>query len=261
MKEKFKSSLKRWPKIYNVLKKNYSLLRVTRNKLEMRLLGTKVKEKFWVRRHLQKGDDWGDKNNNWIRGYWNSRSHSHRSLLIERISKLNPSSILEIGCNCGPNLYLLARKFPDAEIVGVDINSMAVDEGNKWFAEEGITNVKLLVKRADDLSSFSDKSFDIVFTDATLIYVGPDKIMKVMKEMLRIARKTIFLLEWHYFESGGADRRGLGVYHSGAWKRDYVALLKQFVEEKRIAVTRITGDIWPEKNWAEVGAIIEVTMY
>lgn len=77
-------------------------------------LGTQVREREWATRHLRKGererDDWGKGSNDWIKGYWDSQDHPHRPFLIERISKFSPNSILEIGCNCGPNLHLLAKK-------------------------------------------------------------------------------------------------------------------------------------------------------
>ena len=137
---------------------------------------------------------------------------------------------------------------------------MAVQKGNDWLAQEGISNVKLLEGKADELDQFQDKSFDVVFTDAVLIYIGPDKINEVIREMIRITQKALILVEWHSFEPERKDLYGLGVYHSGCWKRDYLALLKEFVPEERIHVTKITEDIWPDKNWSEVGAVIEIVM-
>ena len=139
--------------------------------------------------------------------------------MVETISNLNPNSILEIGCNCGPNLYLLAKKFLNAEIIGIDINSMAVQKGNEWLAQEGFSNVKLLESKADELGQFQDKSFDVVFTDAVLIYIGPDKIKEIIENMIRITRKALILMEWHSFEPDHKDPFGLGVYHFGCWKR------------------------------------------
>ena len=114
-------------------------------------------------------------------------------------------------------------------MMGIDINSMTVQKGNEWLAQEGISNVKLLEGKAGELGCFKDKSFDIVFTDAVLIYIGPDKIKDVMGEMIRLTRKALILMEWHSFEPERKDLKGLGVYHSGYWIRDYAALLKQFV--------------------------------
>jgi ubiquinone/menaquinone biosynthesis C-methylase UbiE len=255
--------LERWPTLHCLVVRIYFALKPVH--LKELIVGTKAREKEWATRHLREGerrrDDWGEGSGDWIKGYWNSQNHSHRPFLIEKISSFSPiSSILEIGCNCGPNLYLLAKKFPDAEIRGIDINPMAVQKGNEWLAQEGISNVKLLAGKADELEQFRDKSFDVVFTDAVLIYVGPDKIKEVMKGMIRIARRALILVEWHCFEPQHKDPNGSGVYHHGSWKRDYVALLNQFVRAEQIRVTRIPEDIWPDKNWETLGAVVEVVM-
>jgi ubiquinone/menaquinone biosynthesis C-methylase UbiE len=224
--------------------------------MQRRLLGTKLEEKYWARAHLRRGDDWGDKENDWARGYWDSRDHSHRSFLIDRISRFSPSSVLEIGSNCGPNLYILAKRFPNAELMGVDINSEAVQKGNEWFAQEHISNVKLTEGKADDLRLFQDKSFDVVFTDAVLIYVGPDKIRQVITEMLRVTRKALILLEWHDFDSSSTP---LGTY-VGHWMRDYVALLKELVPEEEIRVSKLPRELWADPKWQKWGAVIETVV-
>jgi len=252
MKKKSKSFLKRFPKFYNFLKRGYFAF----SGMRRRLVGTKLEEKYWAKRHFRQGDDWGNKENDWVRGYWDSRDHSHRSFLMKRIFKFSPSSILEIGCNCGPNLYMLAKKFPDAEIRGIDVNPMAVQKGNEWFTEEGISNVKLSVGKADDLRQFKGKSFDVVFTDAVLIYIGPDKIKKVIEEMLRVTRKALIFLEWHCFDS---KCNPLGVY-VGHWMRDYIALLREFIPESKIKVTKLPKALWPDQNWQRWGGVIEVVM-
>jgi len=173
MKEHLKHLLKKWPAFYRFVETSYYTLRFRR--LKEYLLGTRAQEKYWATRHRRKErkrDDLVKGGRDWIKSYWDSRDHSHRPFLIEKISKFSPiHSILEIGCNCGPNLYLLAKKFPDAEMIGIDINPIAVQNGNEWFAQEGISNVKLSVGNADELGQFPDKSFDVVFTDAVLIYI------------------------------------------------------------------------------------------
>ncbi len=262
MREWLKRLLKKLPRLYSFVEKIYSFGALKFRYLEERLLGTRLAEKEWATRHLRKGNDWnnaqhlGD-NDEWIKGYWDSRDHSHRQFLLEHITKFSPvSSILEIGCNCGPNLYLLARRFPDVKMVGIDINPAAVQKGNEWFAQEGIRNVKLLLGKADELGQFKDKSFDIVFTDAVLIYIGPDKIRKVMEGMLRIARKALVFLEWHSFDSV-ANPRGVYVGH---WMRDYTALLKEFVPQENIHVTKMPEELWSDKYWQKYGGVVEVNL-
>ena len=108
-------------------------------------------------------------------------------------------------------MYLIAKKFPNAEVRGIDINPMAIQKGDEWLAQEGISNVKLSVGKADELGQFQDGSFDIVFTDAVLVVIGPDKIKEVIKEIIRIARRALIMVEWHCFEPQLRDPYGLGV--------------------------------------------------
>lgn len=264
MKEQLSHQLRKWPAFYSLVAKIYSNLSLYL--LAEYIIGTKAREKEWATRHRRKGNDWGyiqhpRKEDEWVMSYWDSRNHGHRSFFIEKISAFYPfSNILEIGCNCGPNLYLLAKKFPGIEIVGIDINPGAIQKGNELFAQEGISNVKLSVAKADELEQFQDKSFDIVFTDAVLIYIGRDKIQRIVKEMVRIARKGLILVERHCFDSNNKDRYGLGTRRNGLWERDYTVLLAQSVPEEQIRVTKIPEDIWPDPGWQETGAVIEVTL-
>jgi hypothetical protein len=252
MKDRLKSFLRRWSRLYNFLRRGRDVYR----SIQRRLLGTRLEEEYWATAHLRRGDDWGGKETDWAKGYWDSRIHSHRSYLVDRISKFSPSSILEIGSNCGPNLFILAKEFPSVAIRGVDINPEAVQKGREWFAQEHISNVQLSLGKADDLSQFEDKSFDVVFTDAVLIYVGPDKIKKVVKEMLRVARKSLIFLEWHDFESSSNPH---GTY-VGHWKRDYVTVLREFVPEDKIRATKFPKELWADRKWQRWGAVIEVAL-
>jgi phospholipid N-methyltransferase len=248
---------KRSPTLYSIGRHLYWKLRKVRDSL----LGTVSHEKYWTNRHLYGGSDWDTvpSSNGFINDYWNSKEHTHRPLLLQAISKFSPSSsILEIGCNCGPNLYLLAREYPNARIEGIDINTVAVETGNKLFKQEGIKNVKMQFGKADELSQFKNNEFDIVFTDAVLIYIGPDKIKKVMNEIIRITQKALILIEWHY-ELPQNDYSGLGVYYYGCWIRNYVNLLKQFPSVRNVHVTKIPVKSWESKNWRDMGYIIEAS--
>jgi len=226
-------------------------------------------DKEWADRHLYEGEEW-------IESYWKSRNHPHRSLLVDRICKFSPiHSILEVGCASGPNLYHIAKKFPDAEVKGIDINPVAVQKGNEWFRKEGILNVRLEVGKAQELNVFGDKSFDVVFTDAVMIYVSPDETEQVAREMLRIGRSLV-LCEWHLFNRSLAlllngyyclrlrsrafelKSPSLGFF-VGHWARDYRALFERFVQKKDVRIIKFPKDLWNDKGWQRWGAIIEVT--
>ena len=52
--------------------------------------------------------------------------------------------ILEIGCAQGGNLIPLAWRWPDAECVGVELSRLQAESGNRFIAELGLTNVRIL---------------------------------------------------------------------------------------------------------------------
>lgn len=231
--------------------------------IETYIMGTKRNEHKWATMHLRNASDWRTNyqpkrgENAWVMEYWNSINHPHRAPLIERIARLSPSKILEIGANCGPNLYLLAKKLPNATLIGTDINPKAVYVGKKLFTKEGMTNVTLLTKKADDLNEYEDNSFDVVFTDAVLILVGPDKIKTIAREMLRISKKALILVEWQCAK-GENDPRGRGIYYGGRWKRNYVNLFASLSPKSSVHLIKLSPDQWPDSNWHTFGHIIEI---
>ena len=244
LKDKLKISIRQhFPSFYNFVWN----CRWKAKDSKANLFGTRIEEKRWAKRNFEQ-----------VKKGFSNLNHPHRRFLIERIKSFYPfSDILEIGCGYGPNLYLLSKKFPKTELTGIDINPLSVEEGNKWFAQQGILNVKLLVGKADKLSQFPDKNFDIVITDALLMYVGPDKIKKTIEEMLRISAKALVLTERHC-QPQNKDQKGKGTYRLGYWKRDYLDLLKQFVPKEKIRVIKIPEQLWEDKNWKKFGYVIEV---
>jgi len=245
MRNRLISIIKRWPWLYHCATKVYWTFYPEHVK-EI-LLGTRARERYWSERQ------------NMAEGYWANRNLPITHFVADRISKLASfRSILEVGCASGPNLYQLGRKFPEAQITGIDINRETVQYGNAQFAREGMANVRLSVGRADELGEYQDKIFDIVFTNAVLIYIGPDKIRDVVQGMLRITRRAILLVELYHPNADDQDPLGLGVYKDGYWVRDYAALFRPFVAGGRISIAKIPEDVWPGEPWRALGYIIEV---
>ncbi|HCJ67783.1 MAG TPA: hypothetical protein DHV62_10845 [Elusimicrobia bacterium] len=204
--------------------------------------GTVIEEFFWRFRHIFI---------DWSASYISPSSinHPHRQFLIEKISQYAPfKTVLEIGCASGPNLYLLAKRFPDAEIYGIDISGQAIRKGQQWFKSQKLRNVFLFQGKADDLKRYPNRSIDIIFTDAVLIYFGPDRIKSVVREICRVARRALILNEWHS-ESPTSS-------YDTHWIHNWKIQLKGFISEDNIKITKIPLDIWAG-SWAKHGYIIE----
>jgi len=215
-------------------------------RLANKVFGTGVDELYWKFRHIFDRE--------WAESYLSERSiaHPHRQMLVSIIARYSPfDSVLEIGCASGPNLYLLAKSFPKARLCGIDISQRAIEAGKKFFGEKGIKNVFLGSGKAERLDRFKDKSIDVIFTAATLIYLGPEKIESMIKEMLRVAKKSIILCEQH-----SKDRR---FFYKDIWVHNYQSLFEKFVSKQSIKITKISPEIW-QKEWGKLGYIIEVSL-
>ncbi|OHA70176.1 MAG: hypothetical protein A3F15_00350 [Candidatus Wildermuthbacteria bacterium RIFCSPHIGHO2_12_FULL_40_12] len=209
------------------------------------IFGSKIDEIYWNFRHIF--------NSSWAKKYISeeSISHPHRKFLIEKIAAHFPfQSCLEIGCASGPNLFLLAQKFPGVSFYGIDISNNAIKEGKRFLEDRKIKNVTLINSRADNLKFLKDKSIDIVFSDAILIYIDKNKIKYILKEMTRIAKKLIIILELC------ADRVS---YYDGHWIHNYKSLFRKLISNKKIKISRIPKEIW-DGSWKKQGCIIEVVL-
>lgn len=166
---------------------------------------------------------------------------------------------MEVGCNSGPNLYLLSSIYPDAKLYGVDINANAVAEGKRQLQKEGIKNVFLSHGKADSLKKFTDKSCDVVFTDAVLMYIGPDKIDSLLNETIRIAKKAVIFFEWH-MDSTIIKSEDKYKYHYGHWIYDFRKLCGRYVVQDKIRISKLPTGVWNDAGWTEFGAIITISL-
>jgi ubiquinone/menaquinone biosynthesis C-methylase UbiE len=211
--------------------------------MNVRVKGTKANEEDWRSRET---DEF----------YWQSIDHPHRELLVKAIGGFQPRSILEIGCNSGPNLYRLAKAYPEARIAGIDISPKAIEEGQRRMAEAGMSRVSLNVGVADDLNEFGEGSYDVVFCDAVMIYIGADKTERVRDEMLRVAKKGVVLIEWH---ERGVGAKGKYLYKKGYWKRDYFELFEGQEKVSKVVGSKVGRKDWDDSCWRTYGHVIEVS--
>jgi ubiquinone/menaquinone biosynthesis C-methylase UbiE len=191
--------------------------------------------KYWQRRKI-----------NWNQSYW-TPGHPHRLLILKEMLRFPFKSVYEVGCAAGANLANIHSVFKGAEVGGTDVNEDAIEQARKNlpYAKD------LEVGTAEDIF-FSDKSIDVVITDATLLYVSPLKIKKVVKEMARVTRNGIVLCEpykehwWQRFNLWCKE---------GLYVHNYPKLLSDagFYD---IKLTKMTAKDWPDSLWYTAGYII-----
>jgi SAM-dependent methyltransferase len=188
---------------------------------------------------------WASRDLRAIEAQWEQRNETKRIPFTSRIfSAYRPVSILEVGCNCGNNLYGLSHSFPGARLVGIDINGLAIEKGNEWLRQEKKDNITLHHCRAEELDKVITEQFDIVFSWASLIYIKPAMIEAVLGKMFEKAVNAVFLFEMQA-DKEIRTRKRLGVYCRGNWKRDYPSILREMgIVAKSTRVEWISPGIW-----------------
>lgn len=103
--------------------------------------------------------------------------------MLEWSGTSSPKRILDVGCGIGGTSRHLAKRFPDAEVVGITLSPEQVQRATKLAGEAGLKNVRFEVVNALDMS-FPDGSFDLVWGCESGEHM-PDK-KKYIEEMSRV---------------------------------------------------------------------------
>lgn len=169
-------------------------------------------------------------------------NHPHRKLLIDIIKKYCPAhDILEIGCGAGSNIINIRHNLDIEFVFGMDINKTVVSE----FYNNN-HNLRKTYLCTGDFMHLTHR-FDIVLTDAVLIYQKLKNIDKIINKLHDISKFAIILCEWH--------DKGNSFSYNGHWVHDYSKFLPNAVFHK------ITELDWPDsKEWQKYGNIMEVDL-
>lgn len=101
--------------------------------------------------------------------------------------KLENARILEIGCSFGGNIISFALAKPNAELIGIDLSEIQINEGNRIIKELGLKNIKLIHQNILDFKNDLGK-FDYIICHGVFSWVPEEvrkKILTVIKENLK----------------------------------------------------------------------------
>jgi SAM-dependent methyltransferase len=134
--------------------------------------------------------------------YWDTLHAPHRDGLVRTLAALPPfTSLLEVGCGPGVNLWRIQEAFPDADLTGLDVSQAAVNAGAERFAAaetegrlKGSGRVALcagvLPEALDAMSPV-----DVVLTCYALAYIWPNRIGETLTHLLALAEQALVIAE------------------------------------------------------------------
>lgn len=115
--------------------------------------------------------------------------------------------ILDIGCSCGQYTTELKKRFPDAEVIGIDIGAPMVRYAH-WRATQNNLDVHFAQMPSEDLE-FPDRHFDLVGCHILFHEIPLEVIKKTLAEAHRVLRPGGTFVLWD-FATATADNLGYG---------------------------------------------------
>ncbi len=202
----------------------------------------------FTKRHIKY---WENRKIDWREAYF-TPDHPHRELIIRALKRIQFGSVIEAGCASGANLYKIRQNFPSAQIGGIDISKDAIDMAFEILGECAVLEVSSVTSMF-----LSDNSVDVILTDACLIYIDPFNINKAIKEIKRVARNNILLIEFH--STNWFKRQALRLF-AGYNAYNWPKLLEKH-GFSQIEMVKLKQEDWPGgEPWKTFGHIISAKL-
>jgi ubiquinone/menaquinone biosynthesis C-methylase UbiE len=136
-----------------------------------------------------------------------------RRLILSVLQTLEIRSLLDVGSATGRGLKDFASALPGALVCGAEPVKALVQEG----VAAGNTETVSLLQASGEALPFADGSFDAVSEFSILHHVAHPSA--VVKEMLRVARKAVVIVDCNRFAQGSWPARlfKLFLYKIGLW--------------------------------------------
>ena len=192
-----------------------------------------------------------------------NRYNPSNFFLWDRIDIRESKSVLEIGCNSGNRIIDFAKRNSSTLFHRYEINSPAIELGNHLAESENITNLRFFVKDVSDLE-FNDLTnhvnYDVVISWATLIYVHPRKIRRVIHFIVECTNKRIILIEQQSLRVPKFTlfRGGVPIFLEPTWRRNYLELISLASNRKfNYNICEVPEEIWNPGGGSALALVID----
>lgn len=224
---------------------NFKILKIFLRKIKRffdKLLGDYTDQFYWKNIHLLKKD--------WKKGYLDKEclEEDHRKFLINKVlNNKKIKKILELGCGDGVNLRKISKRNKYIKLYGIDINKAAIQKGINDLSNSN-HKIKLIQQNIKNLKIYKDNEFDIVFTDAVLLYIDKNKIKEIITEIIRISRLKVFLCEQHTYGK---------TFYNDKWVHNYKKIIQSLTKSISFKICHIANNS-RSGDWFKYGKIIEI---
>jgi demethylmenaquinone methyltransferase/2-methoxy-6-polyprenyl-1,4-benzoquinol methylase len=150
----------------------------------------------------------------------------------------NPARVLDLACGTGISTLVIANRYPNCRVVGVELRDEYLAIARKKIQKHGIRNVEFVLSRAEDYRS--REPFDCITSSYLAKYADLKRLTHSTKEMLKEGGVLIMhdftyppkaYLVWIWRLYFGLLQR-VGSHLFPSWREIYYGLPK-LIEETR----------------------------
>lgn len=127
--------------------------------------------------------------------YFRKYETSPRKVVFDTIGKKD--NVLDLCTGTATNAIVIAKKNPNAKIVGVDLSKDMLVVAREKVNKENLANVRLYRMDATQMN-FKDESFDKVLLSLVLHETDEELAKKIIKEAMRVMKPDgeLVVTEW-----------------------------------------------------------------
>jgi ubiquinone/menaquinone biosynthesis C-methylase UbiE len=110
-----------------------------------------------------------------------------------------PDSIMEVGFGLGHFSVMLATRYPNSTVVGIDAHQLSVDSANEFLAglPDRPSNVRFESRRESQLNE-APKSVDVITTTFVNHHIFPDEqFVEFLRRIATIGRQAFIFNDFH----------------------------------------------------------------
>lgn len=179
----------------------------------------------------------------WATRYLSTADTAHRAQLTNLIRERFPgnTSLCEVGCGSGINLFNFRKHGLAAFYSGFDINPSGIRAARRHARLMGATDMRF--DRANILDQIHT-SHDLIVTDAVLMFIGQRNIRPVLANLWRSTTKGLILHEFN----------GPEALEGGRYIHDFVSLLKEIDRAAIVEIVKSTKS--DSAQWSQYGSFV-----
>lgn len=108
-----------------------------------------------------------------------------------------PTSILDVGCGGGLFTLRLAARYPEAQVIGIDISHEAIAFAQDHLKQHqpSLTNVQFFVPESPQLNE--NVQFDVVTSTLVCHHLNDQELVSFLKQACRVAKHAVIFNDLH----------------------------------------------------------------